>query len=181
MEILSAASASWRLIFVIVATLQHIPTIRRAGIHDAIKLRKLASYEINESPPALSWWLQQIKRQPSNCWLIMEARDTRSALGFIRLKDLAESHGLPARQHVSLFAIHKKFRRQGHGTRLLSYALQCLDAEGACCVSLFVRPSNEGAKRLYERLGFVPHTRVLSYYTADGEDALLCVRWRARR
>ena len=58
---------------------------------------------------------------------------------------------------------------------LLRAAVSRLEAS-FCCVSLFVRPDNAAALRLYRRHGFEQHAALRGYYT-DGSDAALCVRW----
>jgi ribosomal protein S18 acetylase RimI-like enzyme len=77
---------------------------------------------------------------------------------------------------VALFPPH---RGLGLGTRLMALAEEQADARGLSKLSLIVFEANDGAKRLYERLGYretarariVPHP--LIHYTGD---ALLMVK-----
>ena len=174
-----------------------LPRMRLAEIADASKLRWLLSDAAADDgssqlpdPPALEWWRTQLEK-PDSRFLMLENRSSGRPVGFVRLIKKSESHSLPDRRHVALFVVNQRCRRQGHGRRLLRAALEWLDADGVSCTSLFVRPSNLAALRLYRGLGFREHTRVANYYassrrgegesqtgdTSAKEDALLCVRW----
>lgn len=80
--------------------------------------------------------------------------------------------------HINNVAVRPALRGRGLGTALLRDVLDGAAALGAARATLEVRASNEGARRLYERLGFrVEGTRRL-YYTNPVEDALI-LWWRA--
>ena len=64
-------------------------------------------------------------------------------------------------------------RRRGYGMRLLRLVQQ-LAREGGCSqLFLEVRRGNTAALGLYEAAGFVPQAVRRSYYTDNGEDALV--------
>ena len=71
------------------------------------------------------------------------------------------------------FSVDKHLRRQGLGRRLLETFLQD-SAEGD--VSLHVRASNDGAKKLYQSLGFTSKQKIPNYYQSPQEDGELMVR-----
>jgi ribosomal-protein-alanine N-acetyltransferase len=75
--------------------------------------------------------------------------------------------------HITTFATRRSWRRQGIGERLLLALLDLSMERGANEATLEVRPSNEPARRLYEKYGF----RVVGvrprYYSDDNEDALI--------
>jgi ribosomal-protein-alanine N-acetyltransferase len=78
--------------------------------------------------------------------------------------------------HINNVAIRPAFRGRGIGTALMRRVLEEARRLGARRATLEVRASNEGARRLYERLGFsVAGTRP-GYYTNPVEDALIL--WR---
>ncbi|MEW6579403.1 MAG: GNAT family N-acetyltransferase [Chloroflexota bacterium] len=54
-----------------------------------------------------------------------------------------------------------EWRRRGIGQRMMEHLLEQAQARGACEVRLEVIEANEAARRLYERLGFVPIRRLL--------------------
>ena len=59
------------------------------------------------------------------------------------------------------------------GSRLLVALLCDGIRRGSSAATLEVRPSNEAARRLYERAGFAPVGARPRYYQDDGEDALI--------
>ena len=78
--------------------------------------------------------------------------------------------------HINNVAIRPAWRGQGIGTALMRYILIEARALGASRATLEVRASNDGARRLYERLGFYVAGTRRNYYTNPIEDALIL--WR---
>jgi [ribosomal protein S18]-alanine N-acetyltransferase len=70
-------------------------------------------------------------------------------------------------------AVHPDLRGRGLGRKLLNHLLREAEIRGAGKIFLEVRPSNEAAIGLYERLGFKVLYRRPRYYTPEGEDALV--------
>jgi len=68
--------------------------------------------------------------------------------------------------HVTSLAVMPAYRRQGLAAALMDQLHHQLNTDR---VGLHVRPSNQAATRLYERLGYRVHERIPSYYH-DGED-----------
>lgn len=73
-------------------------------------------------------------------------------------------------------AVAGEHRQRGLGRRLVEHALQALERDGVVHVFLEVRESNEAARALYRRLGFVLVGRRRRYYRHPLEDALV-LRW----
>jgi [ribosomal protein S18]-alanine N-acetyltransferase len=78
--------------------------------------------------------------------------------------------------HINNLAIRPAWRGQGLGTRLLRRVLTEARRLGARRATLEVRASNLGARRLYERFGFVIAATRPGYYSNPVEDALIL--WR---
>jgi [ribosomal protein S18]-alanine N-acetyltransferase len=78
--------------------------------------------------------------------------------------------------HINNVAVRPALRGQGIGTALLHHILAEAKQLGARRATLEVRASNEGAKRLYERLGFYVAGTRKNYYSHPVEDALIL--WR---
>jgi ribosomal-protein-alanine N-acetyltransferase len=75
--------------------------------------------------------------------------------------------------HITTFAIHPGWRRQGIGERLLLAFLDLARDRHAREATLEVRLSNLAARRLYEKYGFRPVGLRPRYYTDNNEDALI--------
>ena len=78
--------------------------------------------------------------------------------------------------HINNVAMRPRFRGQGIGTALLHHVLDEATRLGARRATLEVRASNEGARRLYQRLGFYVAGTRRNYYSNPVEDALIL--WR---
>jgi [ribosomal protein S18]-alanine N-acetyltransferase len=73
--------------------------------------------------------------------------------------------------HITTFAVHPEWRRQGIGRRLLLGMLLVAEELRAARMTLEVRVSNLAAQELYRASGFAIAGRRERYYTDDGEDA----------
>jgi ribosomal-protein-alanine N-acetyltransferase len=78
--------------------------------------------------------------------------------------------------HINNVAILPELRGQGIGTALMNRVFAEASRLGARRATLEVRASNEGARRLYERLGFRAAGTRRNYYSNPVEDALIL--WR---
>lgn len=74
--------------------------------------------------------------------------------------------------HILTIAVDPRWRGQRIGLWLLLDLLALCHQQGAHRVNLEVRPGNQVARRLYNRLGFQVSGRRRRYYP-DGEDALI--------
>ena len=75
--------------------------------------------------------------------------------------------------HVHKIAVRKDQQRKGVASALLRAMMGLAHQEGARYATLEVRPSNEQARRLYERFGFEVRGIRPSYYDDTKEDALI--------
>ncbi len=75
--------------------------------------------------------------------------------------------------HITTFAVHPRWRRQGIGERLLLGFLDLARDRHAREATLEVRLSNLAARRLYEKYGFRPVGLRPRYYSDNSEDALI--------
>ena len=77
---------------------------------------------------------------------------------------------------IANVAVDRGFRRHQVGTQLLEYLFDQARSVGCDYSVLDVRPSNEGAIRLYEAIGFRPVGQRPGYYLDPPEDALTMAR-----
>lgn len=70
-------------------------------------------------------------------------------------------------------AVHPEYRRQGVAERLVISLIEHLRLRSSHCLTLEVRASNEPAKNLYAKLGFVEIGCRNNYYRNPKEDALI--------
>lgn len=75
--------------------------------------------------------------------------------------------------HITTVAVHKDFRGQGIGGKIMSELLRVAKERGASCSTLEVRASNQTAIHLYEKLGYVLTATRKKYYPDNNEDAVI--------
>ena len=75
--------------------------------------------------------------------------------------------------HLHNIAVRKDLRRTGVASKLLTEMIRLSCAEGAGWATLEVRRSNENARKLYEKFGFVVKAIRPHYYSDPREDALI--------
>lgn len=74
--------------------------------------------------------------------------------------------------HILNVAVHPDYRRKGVGIELMKAAISEAEEKQATCVTLEVRRSNVGARRLYRKLNF-EERRLRRHYYGPGEDAIV--------
>jgi ribosomal-protein-alanine N-acetyltransferase len=75
--------------------------------------------------------------------------------------------------HLYNIAVKKNRRKKGVASALMAGMIRRAKKDGACLATLEVRPSNEGARRLYEKFGFEVRGIRPLYYADTNEDALI--------
>ncbi len=101
---------------------------------------------------------------PERVSLVVE--DT-AVIGFIVARVLGEEW------EIENVAVRNQEQRRGIGSKLLQDVLSRARQRNARAIFLEVRESNEAARRLYAKSGFVPAGRRKGYYANPPEDALL--------
>ena len=97
--------------------------------------------------------------------LVLEEADIVQA--FIVAKQVGQSW------EIENIVTEAEARRRGFATRLLAEMMSIACDSGAHDVSLEVRKSNEAARSLYVKCGFVEAGRRAAYYTSPVEDAII--------
>lgn len=89
--------------------------------------------------------------------------------------------------HITTIAVSPEWRGRHIGERILSEMLAQAIRRGATRATLEVRETNDAARRLYEKYGFIDVAVRKAYYPDNGENALIMwvyqmdsVAWRKR-
>lgn len=137
------------------------PWIRRMKKRDLPSVVRLeqAIYPQPWSPGVFADELSLVNRH----YLVLE--DEGRVVGYGGLLLVAED------AHVTTIAIDPEARRRRLGTQLMLALVDAAGVAGARHLTLEVRVSNEGARRLYRRFGFAPVGVRKDYYR--DEDALV--------
>jgi ribosomal-protein-alanine N-acetyltransferase len=112
---------------------------------------------MTESPQAI-----MLVARPTNM-----TRSERRLLGFLCSRVVADEW------HVYNIATHPEHRRQGIASSLMRQGMARAQALGAVTGFLEVRTSNQPARALYERLGFIAVSRRRAFYHQPTEDGLV--------
>lgn len=102
---------------------------------------------------------------PLSLWLV--AMDGDRLAGYVGSQTVMDE------TDMMNLAVAPQFRRQGVGEALVNALTASLKELGSRCLTLEVRDSNEAARALYGKLGFVEVGRRRGYYRDPREDALI--------
>ena len=143
-----------------------VEPLRSAADLDSVLAIEEASFT---NPWTREMYLADLAR-PADAFCFIARDPDGSVVGFCSFWRVADEI------HINNVAIRPAYRGRGLGTALMHHVLAEARRFGARRATLEVRSSNEGARRLYERLGFrVTGTR-RNYYSHPVEDALIL--WR---
>ena len=114
------------------------------------------------------WSLNSINSEldnPLSLWLV--------ALDGDRVAGYVGSQTVLGGSDMMNLAVLPESRKQGIGERLVNELVEHLKENGACCLVLEVRQSNEPAISLYTKLGFQQVGLRPNYYRNPKENALI--------
>ncbi len=134
----------------------------------SLELRHLSAIEEIEqrsypTPWSRSMFAGELAKPASVC---LGAFEDGSLVGYMIISRYVDAW------HVMNVAVDPEFRRRGIATALLEALFELTDDGGRRGYTLEVRVTNEGAIKLYERLGFSARGIRRGYYTDNREDAL---------
>ena len=104
-------------------------------------------------------------KNPLSCWLVAEEGSV--VAGYVGSQTVIDE------TDMMNVAVHPDYRRKGIAEKLVIELVEALKLRGSHCLTLEVRASNEPAKALYEKLGFVQVGLRRNYYRNPKEDALI--------
>ena len=102
---------------------------------------------------------------PLSLWLVAE--ENGQVFGYVGSQTVLDE------SDMMNVAVDPRFRRQGIARALIETLIAELAKMGSRCLRLEVRVSNENARALYERMGFLKLGLRKNYYHNPKEDALI--------
>lgn len=143
--------------------------IRPATAADIPRILELET----QTPAAAHWSFQQYQQAfdssaPKREVIVVE--DDAGIVGFLVARVLDQEW------EIENIAIAGSAQRRGLGTRLVGEFLAFARRQGAQSVFLEVRESNQAARALYRKSGFVESSWRPAYYHDPEEDAVLYTR-----
>ena len=104
-------------------------------------------------------------KNPLSCWLVAE--EDGKVAGYVGSQTVMEE------SDMKKVAVHPDYRRKGVAEKLVMELVEALKKRDSRCLTLEVRASNEPARALYEKHGFVQVGLRKNYYRNPREDALI--------
>ena len=104
-------------------------------------------------------------KNPLSCWLVAE--EDGEVAGYVGSQTVMDE------SDMMNVAVHPDYRRKGIAEKLVMELVEALKKRDSRCLTLEVRASNEPARALYEKLGFVQVGLRKNYYRNPREDALI--------
>ena len=104
-------------------------------------------------------------KNPLSCWLVAE--EDGEIAGYVGSQTVMDE------SDMMNVAVHPDYRRKGIAEKLVMELVEALKKRDSRCLTLEVRASNEPARALYEKLGFVQVGLRKNYYRNPREDALI--------
>src|SRR5687767_10221283 len=141
---------------------------RRLELHDLNDIERIER-ESYPTPWSRSMFAGELAK-PSSISLGAFDRETGELVGYLVISRYVDAW------HVMNIAVTPPHRRRGVASVLLERLFELTGSDDRRGYTLEVRVSNEGAIKLYERLGFVARGVRRGYYTDNREDAL--IMWR---
>jgi len=136
-----------------------------------LRLRDLTAIEEIERRSYPTPWSRSMfageLAKPSSVCLGAFDEDTGKLIGYLIVARYVDAW------HVMNIAVEPRFHRRGIATMLLEQLFELTGEDERRGYTLEVRVSNEGAIKLYERLGFRGRGLRRGYYTDNREDALI--------
>ena len=114
------------------------------------------------------WSEKSVASELSNslsCWLVAE--EDGMVAGYVGSQTVIDE------SDMMNVAVHPDHRRKGIAEKLVVELVEALKKRESHCLTLEVRASNEPAKALYEKLGFIQVGLRKNYYRNPKEDALI--------
>lgn len=108
-----------------------------------------------------------VLKYDNNIYYVAKDTHTDTVVGFAGIMIVADE------AELLNIAVSSNYRRYGIAKRLLEHLFTLARQQGAYRMLLEVRKSNEGARALYEQMGFSKLGIRKNYYSGPTEDAII--------
>lgn len=143
-------------------------TIRRMQLADIPQVAEIDKSSFSLPWPERSFKYELTENKGSRQW-VAEVEEN----GVPRLVGMIVCWLILDELHVGTIAVVPEYRRQKIGQKLMLQAFREIKKEGAVSAFLEVRRSNQSARALYAKLGFIEEGVRKHYYKDNHEDAIL--------
>lgn len=118
------------------------------------------------------WSLKSLEEELNNeTSLFFTATENDAVVGYIGMSVVVDEG------YIFNVAVDKEYRKQGIGSALVETLVTYAKKNNLCFLTLEVRKSNENARSLYEKFGFIKVGERKNYYSAPTENAVLMTRY----
>lgn len=135
-------------------------------VAEMVRVQNVAYHGIEQWSDAV--FHTELSRTRERLYVIVREPQTHTMVAYIGAAFRPGIHEV----HITNVTVTPHWQGRGIGTFLLMYMMTVAKQIKFYRVSLEVRVSNQGAQRLYERLGFQVIRRKINYYENNHEDAL---------
>ncbi|KAF2232768.1 acetyltransferase [Viridothelium virens] len=124
------------------------------------QIRQLISKDLSE-PYSIYVYRYFLYQWSDLCFMALDRADR--LIGVVICK-LEPHRGGPMRGYIAMLATQEAHRGKGIATKLVSLAIEAMQARDADEIALETEVSNVASNKLYERLGFLRTKRLHRYY-----------------
>ncbi len=118
------------------------------------------------------WSLKSLEEELNNeTSLFFIATEDDTVVGYIGMSVVVDEG------YIFNVAVDNEYRKQGIGSALVETLVTYAKKNNLCFLTLEVRESNENARSLYEKFGFIKVGERKNYYSAPAENAVLMTRY----
>jgi [ribosomal protein S18]-alanine N-acetyltransferase len=142
--------------------------IRHMQIEDIEQVLQLDQLSFSMPWPRSSFRYEVTENKSSRHWVAEVAQN-----GQTKLVGMLVCWVIVDEVHIGTIAVHPDFRRQKIAEKMMVQAFKELIPEEVIKVFLEVRRSNDAARTLYRKLGFIEDGVRKRYYKDNQEDAIL--------
>eukprot|EP01025_Chloroclados_australasicus_P017507 TRINITY_DN1893_c0_g1_i3.p2 TRINITY_DN1893_c0_g1~~TRINITY_DN1893_c0_g1_i3.p2 ORF type:complete len:199 (-),score=24.24 TRINITY_DN1893_c0_g1_i3:521-1117(-) len=138
------------------------------GESDLGHVMSLIDNELSE-PYTVFTYRYFLHNWPNLCFLVYDTSKGEGCPPFGTIVCKADMHGALMRGYIAMLVVEDQYRGKGIGSRLVRLAIEEMIQIGCHEAVLEAEVTNEGALKLYHKLGFIRDKRLRRYYMNGGD------------